>query len=180
VSLYYITPVSSVDANEYVRRHHRHNLPVALGAIFNIAVCDADGLIRGVLIAGRPVARALCDGWTLEVLRTCTDGAPNANSMLYGAAWRAAKGLGYRRLVTYTQHSETGASLRAVGFKQVASLKPRPGWSAPSRARDNATYQSTDRWRWEIVTSERPQITPYLPSLASDDDAPDLFGGGVV
>lgn len=40
----------------------------------------------------RPVARHL-DAATLEVTRTCKDGAQNANSLLYGAAWRAAKAL---------------------------------------------------------------------------------------
>ncbi|MGN9796199.1 XF1762 family protein [Streptomyces sp. OZ13] len=51
----------------------------------------------------------------LEVTRTATDGTRNANSLLYGAAWRAAKALGYTRLITYTQASETGASLRGTG-----------------------------------------------------------------
>ncbi|MGT2493099.1 XF1762 family protein [Cupriavidus basilensis] len=40
----------------------------------------------GVAIVGRPVARALDDGWTLEVNRLCTDGTSNACSMLYAAA----------------------------------------------------------------------------------------------
>lgn len=177
----YVVPVSSTLANEYVRRHHRHNRPVEFGAVFNAAVCDDAGIIRGVLIAGRPVARALCDGWTLEVLRTCTDGAPNANSMLYGAAWRAAKALGYRRLVTYTQHSETGASLRASGFRQVASLSSRRGWDTPSRRRDNTVYPSADRWRWEIATSEPPSISPTLPPLDEGEAAqPALFDDGAA
>jgi hypothetical protein len=54
-------------------------------------------------------------------------GVRNANSMLLGAAWRAARAMGYRTLTTYTQHGESGASLRAVGFTRVAELSPRPG-----------------------------------------------------
>ncbi len=65
--------------------------------------------------AGRPVARAFDDGLTLEVNRTCTDGTRNANSMLYGAVWRAARAMGYARCITYTQHDESGASLKAAG-----------------------------------------------------------------
>ncbi|MDX3714967.1 hypothetical protein PV733_39795 [Streptomyces europaeiscabiei] len=42
-------------------------------------------------IVGRPVARHLDDGTTVEVTRTASDGAHNANSLLYGASWRAAK-----------------------------------------------------------------------------------------
>ena len=70
-------------------------------------------------IIGRPVARYLDDGWTLEVNRCCTDGTRNACSMLYAAAWRAARAMGYKRLVTYIMESENGASLRAAGWKCV-------------------------------------------------------------
>ncbi len=53
---------------------------------------------------------------TLEVNRCCTDGARNACSMLYGAACRAAKALGYRRIITYTKKSEPGISLKASNW----------------------------------------------------------------
>lgn len=56
------------------------------------------------------------DGQTLEINRCCTDGTKNACSILYAAAWRAAKALGYERIVTYTRESEPGTSLRAAGF----------------------------------------------------------------
>ena len=61
----------------------------------------------------------LDDGWTLEVNRLCTDGTRNACSMLYAAAWRAARAMGYKRIVTYILESENGASLRASGWKCV-------------------------------------------------------------
>src|ERR1700740_3244283 len=64
---------------------------------------DQDGVLRGVAIAGRPVARLFDDGQTLEVTRLTSDGWPNVGSMLYGACARAAFALGYTRLVTYTQ-----------------------------------------------------------------------------
>ncbi|GLI00644.1 XF1762 family protein [Phytohabitans aurantiacus] len=60
-------------------------------------------MLVGVAIVGRPVARHLDDGLTLEVTRVATDGHRNACSLLYAAAWHAAKALGYRRLITYTQ-----------------------------------------------------------------------------
>ena len=47
----------------------------------------------------------------------------------------AAKTLGYVRLITYTQDGESGASLRAAGWRVVAQRKPRPGWDMPSRRR---------------------------------------------
>lgn len=67
-------------------------------------------------MVGRPVSRYLDDGMTLEVNRCCTDGTQNACTMLYGAACRAAKALGYRRIITYTLESEPGTSLKASNW----------------------------------------------------------------
>ena len=89
----------------------------------------------GVAIAGRPVARRLDDGLTIEILRVCTDGTYNACSVLYGACARAARAMGYRRVVTYTLESEPGTSLKAAGFKfdgEAGGLS----WDVPSRPRE--------------------------------------------
>jgi len=95
---------------------------------------------------GRPVARRSDDGWTLEVTRLCTDGAPNACSFLYAAAWRATRALGYRKLITFTLPSEGGASLRAAGWRLVGST-PGRSWSVPSRPRvDKHPLQTKLRW----------------------------------
>lgn len=99
---------------------------------------------------GRPVARHFDDGWTLEVNRTCTDGTPNVNSMLYGAAWRATKALGYRRLITYTRSDETGSSLKAAGYRIVAQRSPRKGWHRPARPRNDKTEYGIQRTLWEM------------------------------
>lgn len=123
----HIVPVSMTDARKYVGAHHRHNLPPK-PAMFAVGIEDDAGTLRGVGIAGRPVARMLCDGRTLEVVRTCTDGVPNGNSMIYGAMWRAAKALGYERLYTYTLDEESGASLKASGWTRDADLPARGGW----------------------------------------------------
>jgi hypothetical protein len=90
------------------------------------------------------------DGLTLEVTRAATDGTANVNSMLYGASWRAAKALGYRRLITYTRAGETGSSLRAAGWRVIAQRKALPGWSRPSRPRDNSKYDAIPRTLWEM------------------------------
>ena len=143
-----IVPITLRQANDFVERLHRHNKPVR-GHKFSIGL-EHESEIVGVAIVGRPVSRHLDDGVTAEVARTCTDGTQNANSMLYGAAWRAAKAMGYERIVTYTQQEESGASLRAAGFVEAAKLPTRKGWSTPSRLRDNGVYQSTNRVRWEL------------------------------
>jgi hypothetical protein len=108
----------------------------------------------GVAIVGRPVSRHLDNGETLEVTRCCVlDGAPKgACSFLYGAAWRAAKALGWRKLITYTLQSESGASLRGAGWKTVAELaaKDAGGWTnRPGRDWQAVVGQAKFRWQAE-------------------------------
>ena len=112
-----IVPMTLKEANTFVEQNHRHHEPV-VGHKFSIGLSGGEKIV-GVAIAGRPVAWHLDDGWTLEVNRLCTDGIQNACSMLYAAAWRAARAMGYKRIVTYILESEDGASLRASGWKCV-------------------------------------------------------------
>lgn len=110
-----IRPIVLREANSYVAQHHRHNIPT-VGNKFSLACYDNERLC-GVAITGRPIARKLDDGLTIEILRVCTDGTYNACSKLYGACARVAKEMGYRRIITYTLQSEIGTSLKASGFK---------------------------------------------------------------
>lgn len=112
-----LVPITLKEANFFVEQHHRHHKPVT-GHKFSIAASDGEKIV-GVAIVGRPVSRYLDDGWTLEVNRLCTDGTKNACSFLYSAAWRAAKNMGYKKLITYILQSENGASLKASGWKCV-------------------------------------------------------------
>lgn len=143
----HLVPFSFAAARHFVDGWHRHNR-APQGHKFSIGLANGTILV-GVAIVGRPIARPYDDGTTLEVIRTATDGTPNANSMLYGAAWRAAKSLGYRRLITYTQDAEPGTSLHAAGWRILADRPHRKGWDTPSRPRDNGSYLSTVRTLWE-------------------------------
>lgn len=143
-------PVSFKQAGQFVADWHRHHRPPR-GHKFSVGVADEDVLV-GVAIVGRPVARMLDDGLTLEVTRVATDGHRNACSLLYAAAWQAAKALGYRRLITYTQQGESGASLRAAGWHIVAQRPPAPGWSRPSRPRGDHGTAGIARQRWHAPT----------------------------
>ena len=146
-----LVPVSLAQANEHVAAWHRHNRPVP-GAKFCVGAADEAGVLRAVAIAGRPVARAFDDGQTIEVNRVASDGTRNANSMLYGACSRAAYALGYTRVITYTQADESGASLRAAGWRCIAERPPNKGWSMPSRPRDNSRYPvGVARQLWEAA-----------------------------
>jgi hypothetical protein len=127
-----LTPVSLAEANAFVAEHHRHHKPV-IGHKFCMAVSDS-GKVVGVAITGRPVSRHLDDGWTLEVNRCCTDGTKNACSMLYGASWRAAKAMGYRRLITYILDSEEGTTLKASNWRLVGE-RGGGSWNVKSRPR---------------------------------------------
>ena len=143
----YLTPINLDEANAFVSLHHRHHSPVP-GAKFCLAVSEGN-TVRGVAIVGRPVARMLDDGWTAEVLRCCTDGTRNACSMLYGAAWRAVRALGYRKLVTYTLPEEGGASLRGAGWRCIGKAGGG-SWSCPSRPRVD-THPLQEKLRWEMT-----------------------------
>ena len=145
-----VVPISFGEASAFVSAHHRHHKP-PVGHKFSIGVANDAGQIVGVAMIGRPVSRHLDDQWTLEVNRTCTDGTPNANSALYGAAWRACKALGFRRLITYTRADESGTSLKAAGWRVIAERRPRKGWSAPSRPRVDTTEHGIQRVLWEAL-----------------------------
>ena len=133
------------DACAFVDQHHRHH-PAPQGGLWAVGVAVGDDVV-GVAIVAKPVARCLADEWTAEVRRVAVlDGHPNACSKLYGACWRAARALGYRRLLTYTLASEPGVSLRAAGWRIVGEVKGR-SWNCKARPRvDRMPLQDKLRW----------------------------------
>ena len=141
-------PTNIKEANRFVREHHRHSDPV-IGAKFALGVECGTQLV-GVALVGRPVARMLQDGRTAEVLRVCTSpGCPkNICSLLYGSARRIWLEMGGHRIVTYLLKSETGTSLRAVGWRPVAAVKAAE-WSRPSRGRRSQSVYAQEKVRWE-------------------------------
>ena len=143
---YSYRPVSLKQANEFVSNHHRHNKPVA-GHKFSIGLFDDENKLVGVAICGRPVARMLDDGLTLEILRVCTDGTRNANSMLYSRVKKIARVMGYKKVLTYTLKEESGASLKAVGAQKNGTIKGRE-WSREKRKRDTQKVYGKEKIRW--------------------------------
>jgi hypothetical protein len=110
-----IRPISLAAANEFVGKLHRHHKPV-VGHRFSISAIDEESNVVGVAIVGRPVARLTNAEEVLEVTRVCTDGTPNACSVLYSAAARVGKELGYREIQTFILETEPGTSLKAAGW----------------------------------------------------------------
>jgi hypothetical protein len=142
-----VVPCTIAEANEYIRRYHRHHKPLKIGYFFAQAVADETGEIRGVAITGRPCSRFLEDGWTVEVRRVATDGCPNACSALYAAAWKAAKALGWRKVITYTLPEEGGASLRGAGWKCIGK-RGGGSWGKTRPRVDMHPLQQ--KLRWEV------------------------------
>ena len=136
-------PLSLKAANEFVTTHHRHNKKTA-GHKFSIGAM-LDGELIGVAICGRPVARALDNGTTLEVLRVCIkDPAPrNACSYLYARCQKIWTAMGGEKIITYTLETEPGSSLKAVNWLVAATTKKRAAknlWN--TRRPEHAGYKA--------------------------------------
>jgi len=142
-----LRPVRRTEARQFVLDHHRHH-GFPSGFLWLHGLGGSGRELVGVAVVGRPVARALDDGTTMEVTRLCTDGERNGCSMLYGAARRAAIAKGYRRGLTYILASESGASLRAAGWRFLWNV-PGRSWDTPSRRRtDKHPTVDKEAWGW--------------------------------
>ena len=143
-----ISPCNLDEAHAFVDQVHRHHRRT-WGGKFAIA-CSSDDCVHGVVVVGRPVARLLDDGYTLEVTRLATDGAKNACSMLYAAAWRATRAMGYRRLITYILDTEPGTSLLAAGWKLIGEAGGGT-WNRPNSGRPRVDkHPLQGKLRWEV------------------------------
>lgn len=145
-ALLQLHPFTISQARSFVAQHHRHHHPPP-GGLFALAVAINDQIV-GCAIVGRPIARAYQDGHTAEVTRLCTiDGQTHAASKLYAAAWRAARAIGYTRLITYTLASERGTSVHAAGWRELHKTKGG-SWNCPSRPRSD-THPTAPKTLWE-------------------------------
>ena len=154
-----IKPIHLSPAREYVKEHHRHNIP-PVGGKFAVSCFDGDRLC-GVAICGRPTARRLDNGETLEIYRNCTDGTKNACTKLYGACLRIAKAMGYERVITYTLKSENGSSLKAANF----TFSGTAGGIAWTGARKKDYYISPEemknRWEYDFQKQDRTEAQTW-------------------
>lgn len=134
-------------ANEFVGRLHRHHKPVQ-GHRFSIRVESDSGDVLGVLIAGRPVSRFHNPSEVLEVTRVCvSEGAKNACSMLYGAAARIAREMGFLHIQTFILEEETGTTLRASGWVYESDTPGRQWVHSDGRPR-RTDQPNTPKQRW--------------------------------
>ncbi len=127
-------PISFSEANQYIAQHHRHHKPAPRDK-FRVG-CEVDGKLVGVAMVGQPVARLLCDGYTLEVTRLCTDGTKGVCSFLYSRCARIARELGYKKIITYILEEESGTSLKASGWHLEKEKCGGGTWNMPGRPRE--------------------------------------------
>jgi hypothetical protein len=115
-----LVPIDLDEACAFIAQHHRHHDPPR-GCKFVVGVARGAAVV-GVAVVGRPVARMASDTWTAEVTRVCVvdpvdkeqngGHASGACAMLYAACWRAARAIGYRKVITYTLPEEGGQPAR--------------------------------------------------------------------
>jgi hypothetical protein len=161
-----VLPVELAEANAFITALHRHHKPV-VGHRFSLGCVDDSGLLHGVAVVGRPVARlAGSPRDVAEVTRLATDGTYNACSILYAAAARACKAMGFRRIQTYTLPSEGGASLRASGW--VNEGEAGGGQWKHTDGKPRRTDQPTEvKTRWALHFA-RPALEVLMPDVATD------------
>ena len=152
-----VVPITYQEANAFIDKIHRHHPPV-LRAKFCIGATK-DGKLVGVLTAGRPVARKTCQVSVIEVTRLATDGTHNACSILYGAAARAAKAMGYSKIQTFILDIETGSSLKASGWV-LDGVSAGGAWKRTDGQKRNNLHplNSKSRWAKDLKNPPRPII----------------------
>ena len=133
-------PITLKEAKDFVGDEHRHHAP-PVGHKFSIGA-KLDGVLVGVCVVGRPVARKTCENepLTAEVTRLATNGTHNACSFLYAAAARACKAMGYTKIQTFILDTEPGVTLDAAGW-QLVGHSPGGQWkhTAGPRRTDQPT-----------------------------------------
>lgn len=144
-----LQPITLKEAKAFIKRHHRHHQAMQ-GWKFGVAVSDGERVV-GVAVVGRPVSRIIQERepYTVEVTRCCTDETPHVASKLYAACWRAARALGYRRLITYTLTTEPGTSLISAGWKVLYETGGGT-WNRKSRTRVD-THPTDKKMLWEAT-----------------------------
>lgn len=152
-------PLELKKANAFILELHRHHTPVKRDKFR--AGCEVDGKLAGVANVGNPLARKLCDGKTLEVIRLTTDGTKNACSFLYSRCARIAKEMGYEKIITYILETEDGTSLTASGWHLEADNVGGGSWSSPSRPREEVIVDLFGE-RQKYPTCKKQRWVKYL------------------
>ena len=169
-----VIPIELEQANAAISAWHRHHQP-CVGHRFSLGVVDEVGELHGAAVVGRPVARlAGHPSKVLEVTRLVTNGTKNVCSMLYSAAARAGREMGFERIQTYIlADEETGTSLKASGwiYEGLAGGGQWKHTDGKSRRADQPTGMKT---RWSKTLSNDKPMLSVIPQF-KDDRTAQLF-----
>jgi len=170
-----VIPLELEEANRVVSAWHRHHKPT-VGHRLSLGVIDENNTVHGAAIIGRPVARLAGDPRdVLEVTRLVSDGTRNVCSMLYSAAARAGKEMGYMRIQTYIlADQETGSSLKASGW-ECEGVAGGGQWKHTDGKERRSDQPTGKKLRWSKVLTKRETCIIVLPEL-EDESQLDLLG----
>lgn len=164
-----LVPCTLRKANDFVAVYHRHSLRTARnGGKFAVAV-SFDSAIVAVAIVGNPLSATLMDGFTAEVLRSCSlpDAPKNCNSFLYGACRKIWFDMGGRKLITYTLTQESGASLRGAGWTLASTIKghdPKSWGKSDHLERKEQAIIALPKYRWETINNQAEVLKLTWPT----------------
>ncbi|MBO2608229.1 XF1762 family protein [Shewanella algae] len=151
-----VRPISIKEANAFIKEHHRHHRPTIRNCgKWALAAVDGLGSTVGVMIAGNPVSATYMDGLTIEITRLCVkEKAPKGTcSFLLSRCCKIWAEMGGERVITYTLDSESGASLKGAGWKNVGTVKPHKRWQNKSKIdgieRAHLEVYALTKYRWE-------------------------------
>ena len=158
----HLVPVDLKTAKSFIDKHHRY-LGAPQGAKFGVGVADKSNALVGVAICGRPVSRHMDSdtsaNFTLEVIRLAladtvgsAQGPKNACSMLYAACWSAARGMGYTRLITYTNRLQS-KQMDITGYLEPKDRHASLKGSGILEVKLPFQKGRADKSRWEKVVS---------------------------
>lgn len=159
---YTLQPIYQRQAFAYINATHRHHQKPQ-GWLFGASAVSVTGEIVGVICVGRAGARNNHELTTCEATRVCaTPGLPTVSSrgrnhaasvcsMLYAAAWRAAREIGYRRMLTYLLLNEPAITLKALKDQGWKFVRETDGgsWDRPSRRRVDK-HPTEKKQLWEV------------------------------
>ncbi|MEV6477039.1 XF1762 family protein [Streptomyces sp. NPDC051657] len=180
----HLVPIRQKDAKAFVAQWHRHHKPPA-GAMFCVGAADQNGILRAVAMDGRPVPRHFDDGRTLEVTRTASDCAPNANCLLKDAhtepysggeldlpSWRTfAATRGDHRLTV----ARLSADLWAIGHTTTtAAAVIQQDGTILADAPDSPSLAVLCNWLEQWEDAGRPAPASYSPTLTRTSGGCDL------
>jgi hypothetical protein len=157
----HVVPLELKEANTLVEKLHRHHKPLKFHR-FSIGCVAEDGTLVGGAIIGPPVATAISRKDVLEVSRLVTDGTPNACSILYAAAARAGKALGYKKIQTYILDTEPGTSLLAAGWEFEVKTQAK-SWVTAKRPNRRTDQPICPKQRWAKILNIRREDNACIP-----------------